>query len=318
MTYPKSLLAGAAATSALLIAAAANASEARLVPSSAPQATILGGSEESTRSLAELDVNSMETRTIRQLKGPAKPVDEFRHSIHTYKPTADELPGVDGYLFRSSIVEVAPGGIVPIHAHDGRPAFLEVISGAIWQHRSDGASVEMKKGDVTFASDKVAHWWENKGKDSVSVWVVDLCQEGEHLGCETLLKGGAVQPTFEKTVAKEPSGDGKASPRRVGAIELSEEFESDVGNRVLRFREVTFPKNAPRPVHEHTGRPNYFMVMKGTFLIHGPMGEQRLVPGDIMLEEGAGNRAFSVIGDEEVVLHAVDIFDPGMVGGSDG
>lgn len=315
MTTRSNIRCGAWALLFLLIATAANAGDSRLMPRAEPDATDVGGSSQSDAAVAKLKQEGVETKVVRGMEGPSSDGGETRHSIHTYRPTAAELPGVEGYLFRSSFVDVAPGGIVPIHPHAGRPAFLKVLNGTITQHRSDGTSLQMNGGDVTFASDKVAHWWQNKSSKLVNVWVVDLCKEGKHPGCDSKMAGGAVQPKLSDRIKTEPSGEGKPSPRELGQIELSEELDGDVGGRVLRFREVTLPPDAPRRAHDHVGRPNYFMVVQGTLYIHGPQGQQRLVPGDVMLEEGAGLRAFSVAGEQAVILNAVDVVDPAAAGG---
>lgn len=60
---------------------------------------------------------------------------------------------------------VAPGGIVPLHSHVGRPALISVVSGAITEYRSSCAvGIDHVAGDIASESDGISHWWRNNGK----------------------------------------------------------------------------------------------------------------------------------------------------------
>ena len=57
---------------------------------------------------------------------------------------------------------VQPGGIVPWHSHEKRPANIYVISGSITEYRSTCAvPIEHGAGDVTSEFGPLAHWWKN-------------------------------------------------------------------------------------------------------------------------------------------------------------
>ena len=57
---------------------------------------------------------------------------------------------------------ISPGGIVPWHSHETRPANIYIISGSITEYRSScSVPIEHKAGDVTAEFGPLAHWWKN-------------------------------------------------------------------------------------------------------------------------------------------------------------
>jgi quercetin dioxygenase-like cupin family protein len=67
-----------------------------------------------------------------------------------------------GSKFRMRRLVIDPGGVVPWHVHDVRPANILVVEGAITEYRSDcKVGVVHKAGDVTAEFDGLAHWWQN-------------------------------------------------------------------------------------------------------------------------------------------------------------
>ena len=293
-----------------LFATAAFADSSLMIPTTRIDVTDAGGSAASLAAVARLKAAGMETKVVRNMEGPSMGKGKERVEIHTYAPTPGELPGVSGYLFRSSVVNVEPGGIVPLHPHAGRPAYLEVLSGSITQHRSDGQSVLMRPGHITHGADQVAHWWENTGTVPTSIWVVDLCESGEDEGCDPGATTPAVlDPATSTTVPNPPSG-AKPLMDEMIRVDLGNEFPGQVDDRVLRLRTVTLPTGHTTKVHQHVGRPNYFRVMAGTISIHTHEGVSQAGPGTVVIEEGPGMRAFSNQGPQTVILRAVDVFEP--------
>jgi len=72
-------------------------------------------------------------------------------------------PPLNGYQFRMRKLVVQPGGVVPWHSHEARPANILVVEGSITEYRSTCAvPIEHKAGDVAveFGAD-LAHWWKN-------------------------------------------------------------------------------------------------------------------------------------------------------------
>ena len=63
---------------------------------------------------------------------------------------------------------VQPGGVVPWHSHEDRPALIYVVSGTIYEYASNCAvPIEHKTGEVSIEKLGVQHWWKNTGKSPV-------------------------------------------------------------------------------------------------------------------------------------------------------
>jgi quercetin dioxygenase-like cupin family protein len=73
--------------------------------------------------------------------------------------------GFPGRKMRMRKLTIEPGGIVPWHSHETRPANIYVISGSITEYRSTCAvPIEHSAGDVTAEFGPLAHWWKNNTK----------------------------------------------------------------------------------------------------------------------------------------------------------
>ncbi len=120
-----------------------------------------------------------EMKTIDGLTGPAMPVGESEREVRTYD-IAQNLPQLGTHLFRTRYVDVAPGGVVPIHSHTNRPSLYLITSGEIMVHQTGIAEpLLLKTGDSHMAAEGAAHWWENKGTEKVAIWVADICPEDD-------------------------------------------------------------------------------------------------------------------------------------------
>lgn len=89
-----------------------------------------------------------------------------------------ELPGVTGRILRARELIIAPGGVVAVHQHDGRPGMAYILEGEIVEHRSD-APGEIIRGEGAAAFEKtgLTHWWENRSDKPVRALVVDIVPE---------------------------------------------------------------------------------------------------------------------------------------------
>ena len=78
--------------------------------------------------------------------------------------------------FRKLTIE--PGGIVPWHSHDDRPALIFVAEGEIYEYASNCAvPILHKQGEIRPETKGTAHWWENKGAKTVILYVGDIRQD---------------------------------------------------------------------------------------------------------------------------------------------
>ncbi|CAN7152949.1 cupin domain-containing protein [Rhizobium sp. LjRoot254] len=70
---------------------------------------------------------------------------------------------------------VQPGGVVPWHSHEARPANIVIISGSITEYSSTcKVPIEHKAGDATAESGHLSHWWKNNGSEPVVLYSADI------------------------------------------------------------------------------------------------------------------------------------------------
>src|SRR5881398_3070785 len=75
--------------------------------------------------------------------------------------------------FRKLTIE--PGGIVPWHSHDDRPALIFVQQGQIVEYASNcTVPILHKAGEIRPEVAGTAHWWKNLGKETVILYVGDV------------------------------------------------------------------------------------------------------------------------------------------------
>jgi quercetin dioxygenase-like cupin family protein len=75
--------------------------------------------------------------------------------------------------FRKLTIE--PGGIVPWHSHDDRPALIFVQQGEIVEYASNCIDpIVHKAGDLRPEVYGTSHWWKNLGKETVILYVGDV------------------------------------------------------------------------------------------------------------------------------------------------
>ena len=75
--------------------------------------------------------------------------------------------------FRKMVIQ--PGGVVPWHSHEERPALIYIVSGTIVEYASNCAEPIMHKaGDIRPEVFGTSHWWKNLGKETVILYVGDV------------------------------------------------------------------------------------------------------------------------------------------------
>lgn len=80
-----------------------------------------------------------------------------------------------GRQFRLRQLDMQPGGVVPWHSHDNRPAMIYIVSGEVIEYASNCAQpIVHKAGDVAPEKKGVSHWWKNTGSTPAVLISVDL------------------------------------------------------------------------------------------------------------------------------------------------
>lgn len=91
---------------------------------------------------------------------PKKVTDNVLGSIDLGKEI-----GVQGRDLRLRRLVVQPGGVVPFHSHDGRPALILTVSGQITEHRTTCAvPITHHAGELSRETNEIGHYWINRGK----------------------------------------------------------------------------------------------------------------------------------------------------------
>ncbi|HET9642319.1 MAG TPA: cupin domain-containing protein [Burkholderiaceae bacterium] len=109
-----------------------------------------------------------------QKMGPTMPqgvTDVVRASTDVSKEPAK----IGGRLFRLRQLEMQPGGIVPWHSHNDRPAMIYIVSGEVVEYASSCAvPIVHRTGDVAPEKNGTSHWWKNTGSEKAVLISVDL------------------------------------------------------------------------------------------------------------------------------------------------
>jgi quercetin dioxygenase-like cupin family protein len=83
--------------------------------------------------------------------------------------------GIPGRMLRMRRLEIKPGGVVPWHSHEERPANIYVVSGIVTEYRSTCAiPVVHRAGDVVAESGATSHWWRNNGSRTAVLISADI------------------------------------------------------------------------------------------------------------------------------------------------
>lgn len=89
-----------------------------------------------------------------------------------------EKVGLKDRQLRTRRLVVQPGGIVPWHSHEDRPALIYIVSGSIHEYASNcSVPIEHKTGEVSIERLGVQHWWKNNGKTPTVLLSSDVFHE---------------------------------------------------------------------------------------------------------------------------------------------
>lgn len=117
-----------------------------------------------------------------QKNPPTEPVDEEDHTMAFIELSDVKLPAGSAPLEQRQLrfrrVDVGPGGIVPFHSHENRPAILFIIEGEITEYNS--RHEEPRKhtaGSIIAEYGDISHWWKNESADKpVVIYAADLAE----------------------------------------------------------------------------------------------------------------------------------------------
>lgn len=121
------------------------------------------------------------------------PADQQKHNVRAAVDTpakgvtdttlgaidlANETIGAKERQLRFRKLTIEPGGIVPWHSHDDRPALIFVAEGEVIEYASNCAvPIVHKQGEIRPETKGTSHWWENKGTKTVVLYVGDILHD---------------------------------------------------------------------------------------------------------------------------------------------
>lgn len=109
-----------------------------------------------------------------QKMGPTAPVG-VTDVVRASTDLAKEPASIKGRQFRLRQLEMQPGGVVPWHSHNERPAMIYIVSGEVVEYASSCAvPITHKAGDVAPEKNGTSHWWKNIGSTKAVLISVDL------------------------------------------------------------------------------------------------------------------------------------------------
>jgi quercetin dioxygenase-like cupin family protein len=91
---------------------------------------------------------------------------------------ATQPVGIADRQFRLRRLAIKPGGVVPWHSHDDRPALIYVAVGQVTEYASNcAAPIVHNPGEVAEEVKGTSHWWQNTGKTTAVLISADLLHQ---------------------------------------------------------------------------------------------------------------------------------------------
>lgn len=110
---------------------------------------------------------------VGQRQVPTQTVGQTEELLRSLDLTS-ELDSTKGRMLRMRKITLAPGGVLGLHNHVGRPAITYLLQGEMTYHQDGKPDQTVKPGGGFAEGHTTTHWAENTGKVP-AVWVaVDI------------------------------------------------------------------------------------------------------------------------------------------------
>lgn len=97
-----------------------------------------------------------------------------RVGVAEYELSRTPLSGGRGTL-RMRRLDIAPGGVIPLHEHSTRQALSLILEGEMMEYRSDCAvALRYRVGEIVQEGAGVSHYWRNESGANAVVLVTDV------------------------------------------------------------------------------------------------------------------------------------------------
>ncbi len=101
---------------------------------------------------------------------------------------AKENVMLDQRRLRLRHMTIMPGGVVPLHSHEDRPALIMVNSGEIYEYSSKCAvPILHKAGETAREFMGTKHWWKNTGSQAVNLTIGDIVNDKKPATMEKMM-----------------------------------------------------------------------------------------------------------------------------------
>jgi quercetin dioxygenase-like cupin family protein len=101
---------------------------------------------------------------------------------------AKENVMLDQRRLRLRHMTIMPGGIVPLHSHEDRPALIMVNSGEIYENSSKcSVPILHKAGETAREFMGTKHWWKNAGSVPVDLTIGDIVNDKKPMTMEKMM-----------------------------------------------------------------------------------------------------------------------------------
>ena len=266
----------------------------------------------------------VETTTMKGLTGPVGSEGESDVDMRTM-PIGEILPSLDGYVFRSRFLTLAPGAYLPLHSQENRPAMSYVVFGDITEYRSGQPEPTELKADENTVDYNITQWWNNADEEPMLFFTGDICEIGQGAGCDPEAKSAASEHPLQKIESEYPQElgskriggyEGPAKDKGLsienrGEIPLDKAFQDKEGleNYVIRARKITVAPNGVIKLFQNEARPYHFGIVKGELTYHSPDGSVVLHPNDSFLAKGDVMHWWQNRGDETVEIITFDLVE---------
>jgi quercetin dioxygenase-like cupin family protein len=138
-------------------------------------ALMLGAALAAPASAGECPTNKVKAGARNQ--GETQPKDVTDTTLASIDLSKEKVNLQDRQMRIRRLV-VQPGGVVPWHSHEDRPALIYIVSGTIEEYASNcSVPIVHKAGEVSVEKLGVQHWWKNTGKAPAVLLSSDVFHE---------------------------------------------------------------------------------------------------------------------------------------------
>ncbi len=193
------------------------------------------------------------TTTINGVVGPANSIN-ITAQVRSDQPLGAPGVGFEGRGFRLRYWDIKPGGVVPLHSHEGRPATIYVVNGEILEFQNGAHEpIRHQGGELSSESGGLVHYWRNDTPLIVNLVASDIYANPK--------AGAHPAVTIVRTLEKD--GASGTEIETLATIDLGREAIG-VSGRMLRTRRITIAPGGDSGALEFSSGPGNAFILDGT------------------------------------------------------